>query len=683
MAEVENCDVLSDSSSQASDQEKALALGAQTEFEKSNYAASIEQLSKLETSRPQDPKVMHNKAIVNCYKTGLTNIFQLRKSLTNIAKQLQCSLENPKTLVDVDQCYVFYNEAITLYYLRQYAKSLEILIKIFSLVEQLDESLARQVCFLLAEVYLRLKFPNKTLLIVHFMETTLLSHGAKLKSTLPLERERERERDCDKEKEDLKNAFSEESLIPPAIRVRLQRLKIRANVALLQTEEAESELKVLTDINSKNAGTACLISRVEYLKGNYTASLKNLKFSSDEDSFKKKGESNEVMHNNNMGCAYHALEKYHLACLYFQKALAKTSELLAEFPRPSSGDPLSNRPLLTIGSTHKYELLYNMGVTLLYARKSVNAFDCLIEAVQLHHRDPLIWLHLAECCIQVHKPDNHKDFQLSERQHDIVERSFGLGPHRKIVLASRISNDDCKSSENAAIPVPTLEFAALALRNAEFLLSRLTLPNDTEGITEKTETELKGKPDLKVKLSEVNTLSWIRKPENYSYMKNVIIADSSYVALCLGDYLTSLHKAEQLLMQQHLSGNHKLLGHLYAAESLVLLNRLNEAIPHLHPDNVSQLTAEKIEETSNATQDWYPATTQSAKVVLQYNLSVVYAYRGEYEKAGELLRQLWNAKGLGIDVPVQVITLALYIELQMGRADVARAIIKQHCPQHR
>ena len=77
------------------------------------------------------------------------------------------------------------------------------------------------------------------------------------------------------------------------------------------------------------------------------------------------------------------------------------------------------------------------------------------------------------------------------------------------------------------------------------------------GITEKTETELKGKPDLKVKLSEVNTLSWIRKPENYSYMKNVIIADSSYVALCLGDYLTSLHKAEQLLMQQHLSGNHK------------------------------------------------------------------------------------------------------------------------------
>jgi len=133
------------------------------------------------------------------------------------------------------------------------------------------------------------------------------------------------------------------------------------------------------------------------------------------------------------------------------------------------------------------------------------------------------------------------------------------------------------SSENAAIPVPTLEFAALALRNAEYLLSRLTVPNDAEGksgppvlrlfrnyiltpaagISEKTEMDSKAKPDLRVKLSEVNTLSWIRKPEYYSYMKNVIIADSSYVALCLGDYLTSLHKAEQLLMQQHLSSNHK------------------------------------------------------------------------------------------------------------------------------
>lgn len=71
---------------------------------------------------------------------------------------------------------------------------------------------------------------------------------------------------------------------------------------------------------------------------------------------------------------------------------------------PVAGDALANRPLLTIGSNYKYELLYNMGVSLLCARKPVDAFDCLVEAIQLHYRDPLIWLRLAECCILVHKP---------------------------------------------------------------------------------------------------------------------------------------------------------------------------------------------------------------------------------------------------------------------------------------
>lgn len=486
MADTENFDASSENSPQASEQEKALALGAQTEFEKSNYAAALQLLSKLESSRPQDPKVIHNKAIVNCFKAGLTNIVQLRKALTSIARQLQCNLEEPKTLVDVDQCYVFYNEAVLLYCLRQYPKSLQILIKIFSLVEQLDESLARQVCFLLAEVYLRLNFPIKTLKMVHFMETSLLSHGAKLKSTLPLERERDKEKDCDG-KEDLKNSFGDELLIPPGVRIRLQRLKLRANLALSKIEEAEKELALLTEIDPENAASLCLKSKTLFFKGSFSESLKQLKPPQDDGVYKERGESDVVMYHNNAGCVYHAMGKYHLACLHFQKSLNKSNELLAEFPKPSTGnllnsrlpivefyisfyifivgDPLSNRPLVTIGSNYKYELLYNMGVSLLYARKPADAFDCLIEAVQLHHRDPLIWLRLAECCIQVHKPvkkiphlflvspfhmtilfsqENKKDFRLTERQREIVKSTAGFASHRKVILSSRISNDNCK-----------------------------------------------------------------------------------------------------------------------------------------------------------------------------------------------------------------------------------------------
>ena len=205
------------------------------------------------------------------------------------------------------------------------------------MIEQLDESLARQVCFLLAEVFLRLNQPSKTLKMVDFMETSLLSHGAKLKSTLPLEKERDKDKDYDG-KDDMKGGFGEESLIPPEVRVRLQRLKIRAYSALYKTPEAAKEFALLDEIDSENAATLCLKSRIEFLNGNYAESLKQLKAQpQDTGSFKELGESDVVMHHNNTGCDYHSMGKYHLACLHFQKALNKNNELLSEFPKPSSG----------------------------------------------------------------------------------------------------------------------------------------------------------------------------------------------------------------------------------------------------------------------------------------------------------------------------------------------------------
>ena len=337
MADAEIYDGSSENSQQATEQEKALALSAQSEFEKSNFPAAIQILSKLESSRPQDPKVIHNQAIVNCFKSGLTNTLHLRKTLSSIAKQLQCNLEDTKTLVDVDQCYVFYNEAVILYSLRQYPKSLQILTKIFSLVEQLDENLARLVCFLLAEIYLRLRFPSKTLKMVHFMETSLLSHGAKLKSTLPLERERDKDKDCDG-KEDLKSNFNDELLISPVVRIRLQRLKIRANLALGLPQEAEKEFALLMEIDPENNATLCLRSKIHFSQQNYGESLKHAKEPKDDGCiFKERGESDIVMYHNNTGCIYHAMGKYNLACLHFQKSLNRSDELFAEFPKPSSG----------------------------------------------------------------------------------------------------------------------------------------------------------------------------------------------------------------------------------------------------------------------------------------------------------------------------------------------------------
>jgi CCR4-NOT transcription complex subunit 10 len=83
------------------------------------------------------------------------------------------------------------------------------------------------------------------------------------------------------------------------------------------------------------------------------------------------------------------------------------------------------------------------------------------------------------------------------------------------------------------------------------------------------------------------------------------------------------------------------------------------------------------------TRRWFPNNASTAKVVVQYNLTVAYAFRGELEKAGEALKQLSKFKEPNTEIPIQAMLLALYIQVQMGHTDIARKIIKQHCPQYR
>lgn len=51
----------------------------------------------------------------------------------------------------------------------------------------------------------------------------------------------------------------------------------------------------------------------------------------------------------------------------------------------------------------RYELLYNCGIQLLHIGRPLAAFECLMEAVQVYHSNPRLWLRLAECCISANK----------------------------------------------------------------------------------------------------------------------------------------------------------------------------------------------------------------------------------------------------------------------------------------
>lgn len=64
--------------------------------------------------------------------------------------------------------------------------------------------------------------------------------------------------------------------------------------------------------------------------------------------------------------------------------------------------------------------------------------------------------------------------------------------------------------------------------------------------------------------------------------------------------------------------------------------------------------------------EWFPNTLASCQVVMQYNMAVAKAIRGQLDQAAALLKQIWQARSASCRVPAHVIMLVLYIELQLG-----------------
>lgn len=73
--------------------------------------------------------------------------------------------------------------------------------------------------------------------------------------------------------------------------------------------------------------------------------------------------------------------------------------------------------------------------------------------------------------------------------------------------------------------------------------------------------------------------------------RSSILCSLAYVSLGLGDPLSALHYSMSLLSSSpQLPGGLKYLGHTYAAEALVYLDRVSEALQHLNPDSVNNIS---------------------------------------------------------------------------------------------
>lgn len=476
---------------------------------------------------------------------------------------------------------------------------------------------------------------------------------------------------------------------------KIKLLKCKARIYLLthQLKLCKKEWKTLVSLGTPvNNSTIMLKANIEYLRGNYKKAIKILNSTSIENlDFKVCGESSAVFYYNNIACLHLAMGKPHLAGVYLTKAL-KENKTAVESMQVKDIDPLSCQPLYTLGGNKHYELMYSLGVSKLHAGKISIAFECFTEAAQMLHNNPKVWLRMAECCIYNYKHSNEIDFDIPKRRRDLVQDIIGSGIHKKIILTPRLSKNVYHSEGlSYAIPQPTLEFASLCLKNALFLLPCNSEPNVP--ITTVTQTSLLSS-NHNLGVQHATLMSQATSVESFN-LKISVLAASAYVSLCLGDYILSLEHSKALLSFSKLPGAYKMLGNLYAAESLIFMDKISEALEYLQPENLQDLNTfisvpdqekdkEKVEEVvTKPIKAWYPTTVSTGIAIFRYNLAVAYAIRGELDKAGEMLKQVWMSKEPDCDIPVQVIMLALYIELQLGHADVSKSIIKQHCPQYR
>ncbi|KAG5884107.1 hypothetical protein JTB14_024147 [Gonioctena quinquepunctata] len=435
------------------DQEKDIAQSALDEFKKKNYNACLQFLNKLE-NRNNDLKFVHNKAIIEYCKSDLKKTDQLQKSLTAICTQFQIKVEK---LDDIDHCILQFNQAIILYHQRQYTAAQRIMDRVYKFIEPMDESLAKQVSLLAIELQLCLRQPDKALTLISYLENNLIYGG-----TIPL-------KGLDKSGKERKIQLPPPKPLSEEFEKKLLKYKLRCYVMSHSLKMAAKEVQVLLK-DKLNIDAMFLAANIEYLKGNYTDAVKILtSIPNDCLSYGDHGESSTVMFYNNMGVIHYAMGKPNLACHYFQTALK------GDISHSQSGTKKDDneKPLYTLGSSKYHELMYNLGISLLHAGRPSQAFDCLIIAVRRYHRNSRLWMRLAECCVTVHKETNEIDF---EKQKNLIAEIVGSKEKQKIVLISNLSKDKKYSTESQsyAVPVPSLEFASLCLRNA-FLL----IPSDT------------------------------------------------------------------------------------------------------------------------------------------------------------------------------------------------------------
>ncbi|XP_035019396.1 CCR4-NOT transcription complex subunit 10 isoform X1 [Hippoglossus stenolepis] len=691
------------------DHEKEMAASAYEAFSAGKYDDSLKHLDALQELNKEDYKIALNKAVVEFYKSGQSTTGNLKQTLVTMKNQVHTSAEDVDGLDDVENSLLYYNQAIIHYHMRQYSEAILIGERLYQFLEPFEEKFAQAVCFLLVDLYLLTFQPEKALHLLAVLDKLSVQGSNKNGKGEVLQCTTASLKKNNSSNKEGANQKAEFAAMIEAAKSKMHQYKVRAYIQMKSSKACKREIKSVMNTAGNSSPSLFLKSNFEYLRGNYRKAVKLLNSSNiaEHPGPIKTGECVRCMFWNNLGCIHFAMGKHNLGIFYFKKALQENDHTCAQLGDGNNGQSkkFTGIPMCALLANKRYELLYNCGIQLLHIGRPLAAFECLMEAVQVYHSNPRLWLRLAECCIAANKGGSEQENKGLPCKKGIVQSIVGQGYHRKIVLASQSTQNTIYSEgQSAAIPVASMEFAAICLRNALLLLPEhqqqdTKTENGSKSFSQSGSTEsgsensdaCSGKGQDADKFLSAAPSSPLRKQE-VENLRCSILACSAYVALALGDNLMALNHAEKLLHQTKVSGSLKFLGHLYAAEALISLDRISDAIAHLNPENVSDVSMgvlsseqdqgsekgdEPVESSGKQTPLCYPSSVTSARAMMLFNLGSAYCLRSEYDKARKCLHQaasMVNTK----EIPPEAILLGVYLELQNGNTQLALQIIKRN-----
>ena len=463
---------------------------------------------------------------------------------------------------------LMYNQALTNFHLKRFAAAMTILENLFEEIESASEELALRICFLLLEMYF---YSSRGLSSKTFLESKEYKKMMKVIAFL--------EKSSSKDSKEFKFRLH---LMKTKIQLRIEstkQVKKEVKAALdLYEEEIKAHLNDPPAVKSgcirpsdsmwwclpgttRDCMPTFLKANMEYARSNMRKTIRHLT------NAKRKG-VDESLYFNGMGCAHFQLKAYDTAASYFARSLDATASESKE--RKSSGATVKKSSSSNIPSHERrcaeitsLDVMYNSGLSLLKCNRPKLAFRCFRRASSSMHRDPLVWIRMAECCIAGWKKRRlSSNERTSQAKGTNFRRVVGVQSARRVLLplSTREGDDEERDGEekDGEEKDMTMAYARTCLRNALILLQ--------DGDKEKKRKNNKSSGGAEGK----DTI-----------LIRTALLDSIFVSLCVSDHVEALRVAREFLKRRDITDKQRCFASFYAAEALCCMDRASEATKQL------------------------------------------------------------------------------------------------------